>query len=188
MVRAHWAVVDGDLAAAAAQLGPMRAAGWETSTATFEAVLAALAGDRRGALLRLDQALSLPTRGEQLVCAAFAAAYKARLHLDGGRLQDARAAMLDALTRAAPQKLLHPLLASAAAGPDYDALLDDLAGSPDAHTFAAYAVARGAPLRAALPRVAVPGHTRRHPLGTRHLYDARSNPDDRSPRRCRRSP
>ncbi len=143
VVRAHWAVVDGDLAAAAAQLGPMRAAGWETSTATFEAVLAALAGDRRGALVRLDLALSLPTRGEQLVCAAFAAAYKARLHLDGGRLQDARAAMLDALTRAAPQKLLHPLLASAAAGPDYDALLDDLAGSPDAHTFAAYA-AQGA--------------------------------------------
>ena len=140
VVRAYWALVDGDVGETAAQLPAMRRLGWQVSTAAFAAVLADLGGHPEEALVRLDEALAVPASGEQLVCAAFAAAYLARIELAEGRLDAAAESLREALTRAAPQKLLHPLLAGASPGGAYDDLLRQLARGPDPHPFAAYVV------------------------------------------------
>ncbi|HET9946203.1 MAG TPA: LuxR C-terminal-related transcriptional regulator, partial [Actinomycetes bacterium] len=141
VVRAYWALVDGDVSETAAQLPAMRRLGWQVSTAAFDAVLADLGGRPEEALVRLDEALAVLASGEQLVCAAFAAAYRARMELAAGRLGAAEESLRDALTRAAPQKLLHPLLAGASPGGGYEDLLRQLARGPDPHPFAAYVVA-----------------------------------------------
>jgi len=141
VVRAHWALVDGDVGDTEAQLPVMRWLGWQVSTSAFEAVLADLDGRPAEALDRLAEALAVPASGEQLVCAAFAAAYRARVQVATGRLGAARDSLRDALTRAAPQKLLHPLLAGASPGGAYDDLLRQLSRGRDAHPFAAYVVA-----------------------------------------------
>jgi ATP/maltotriose-dependent transcriptional regulator MalT len=141
VVRAHWAVVDGDVSETEAQLPVMRALGWQVSTAVFEALLADLRGRPGDAAHLLDEALAARASGEQLVCAAFAAGCHARLDLAAGRVGAARAQMRDAMSRAAPQKLLHPLLAGMAAGGAYGELLRELAHGPDAHPFAGYVLA-----------------------------------------------
>jgi ATP/maltotriose-dependent transcriptional regulator MalT len=141
VVRAYWALVDGDVAETTTQLPVMRRLGWEVSTAAFDAVLADLGGRRDEAATRLDEALTGPASGEQLVCAAFAAAYRARMELAAGRIRAAEESLRNALARAAPQRLLHPLLAGASPGGAYDDLLRGLARGPDAHPFAAYVVA-----------------------------------------------
>jgi ATP/maltotriose-dependent transcriptional regulator MalT len=141
VVRAHWALVDGDVDETEAQLPVMRWLGWQVSTSAFEAVLADLDGRPAEALDRLAEALTVPASGEQLVCATFAAAYRARVQVAAGRLGAARDSLRDALTRAAPQKLLHPLLAGASPGGMYDDLLRQLSRGRDAHPFAAYVVA-----------------------------------------------
>jgi len=141
VVRAHWALVDGDVSETEAQLAAMRRLGWQVSSASFEGVLADLGGRPEEALDRLAEALAVQASGEQRVCAAFAAAYQARVELAAGRVGVARDALRDALTRAAPQKLLHPLLAGASPGGAYDDLLRQLSRGRDAHPFAAYVVA-----------------------------------------------
>ena len=174
VVRAYWALVDGDVGETEAQLPAMRSLGWQVSTAAFEAVLADLGGRPEEALERLDDALAVPASGEQLVCAAFASAYRARLELTAGRLGAARAFLRDALSRAAPQKLLHPLLAGASPGGAYDDLLRQLARGRDAHPFAAYVVAGQERYRRPYPdvrtrAVTAPGGKGRgaHPAPTR---------------------
>jgi len=141
VVRAHWALVDGAVSETEAQLPAMRRLGWQVSTAAFEGVLADLGGRPEEALGRLAAALAVPASGEQLVCAVFAAAYRARVELAAGRVGVARDSLRDALSRAAPQKLLHPLLAGASPGGAYDDLLRQLSRGRDAHPFAAYVVA-----------------------------------------------
>ena len=141
VVRAHWALVDGDIGETEAQLPAMRRLDWAVSAAAFEAVLADLRRRPEEALGRLAEALALRATGEQLVCAAFAAAYQARVELTSGRVSAARQSLREALTRAAPQKLLHPLLAGASPGGAYDDLLRQLSRGRDAHPFAAYVVA-----------------------------------------------
>jgi LuxR family maltose regulon positive regulatory protein len=66
----------------------------------------------------------------------------------------------DALTRAAPQRMLHPLLAGASPGGAYDDLLRQLSRGRDAHPFASYVVAGQGRYRRPYPDIssrAVPG-------------------------------
>jgi ATP/maltotriose-dependent transcriptional regulator MalT len=179
VVRAHWALVDGDVSDTEAQLAAMRRLGWQVSTASFEAVLADLGGRPEEALDRLAEALAVPACGEQRVCAAFAAAYQARVELATGRVGAARESLRDALTRAAPHKLLHPLLAGASPGGAYDDLLRQLARGREAHPFAAYVVAGQERYRRPYPHLssrAVSGATAGRPAGSAAPQPAGGSP------------
>lgn len=140
VVRAHWAMVAGDLVEVQRQLLILDELDWAVSSGAFRAVVTHLGGDAEAACGQLEVVLDLPAEGEQIVCSVFAAAYLARLYLNSGRDAAARVALREALTRAAPQQLLHPILTSAAGGPAYPALLAELAAGPGKHPFAATAL------------------------------------------------
>jgi ATP/maltotriose-dependent transcriptional regulator MalT len=92
--------------------------------------------------------------------AVYAASYRARLLLATGRPVAARSALEEALARAAPQHLVHPLLN----GIDTRAgrsLLAELARDPREHPFAAEVLGRlREPSRAAATQPASPDPTR----------------------------
>ena len=140
VVRAYWAMVAKDLAEVQQQLPVMDELDWVVSAGAFRAVISDLAGDAEAARQQLEAVLGVPAEGEQVGCSVFAAAYLAHLHLDAGRLVPARVALREALTRAAPQRLLHPLLTGTAGDARFAALLTELSRGPDAHPFAAAAL------------------------------------------------
>jgi len=133
--RVHWALVAGDRPAAEHEIARLDDLGWEVASAVYSAVLADLAGDQGAALRLLDDALARPASDFETSCTVYAAAYRARLLLAAGRPVAARAALEDALRRAAPQHLVHPLVA----GIDTRAgrsLLAEIAHDPREHPFA----------------------------------------------------
>lgn len=137
LLRLWVAVLVGDRAAVAAQIGVLETSGNAAEAALAKAVDSIGEGDVRSTLDAVDAALALP--GVHPGLAASVKAFRTILLL---RIEDdaaAERALADLLNDVAPQHLLHPL-AMAGLEPRFMDLLQRHTGTPSAHPFASTAL------------------------------------------------
>ena len=138
--QADQALRAGDMAEVRRQAKVMRDAGAATDDALFEWSLTDLDGDLGGAVAVLDRALRDAPTGQGVLVASVAASYRTHIYLRQGDLVAAESMLRDALSRAAPQRLLYPLVRLAVSDPAFEKLLGRVAGGPRPHAFAGHAL------------------------------------------------
>jgi DNA-binding CsgD family transcriptional regulator len=151
----HPAVLDGVMAGSRANLAladhahdeaslhsrALHELGWDLSASVVEAVLLDRHGDPEAALAQLARLrLSTPASVEA-ASAVYGCVYQAQLHLRADSSAAALDAMRDALTLAAPQRLLVPFVAAGEDGA-HERLLEQLSSGAHSHPFAGFVLGR----------------------------------------------
>jgi ATP/maltotriose-dependent transcriptional regulator MalT len=140
ILRWHCAMLAADQATAQTQLDVLEADGYRVEAKLFSTLAGAMSGEVEGALDGIESMID-ELGATDAILAAAAAAARVALLIRSGDTPAARAGIADVLSRVAPQRAVSALTAGAWAEPQFFDLLIEETQRPDAHPFAADALA-----------------------------------------------